>query len=318
MITHHASRITFLVLLLGLQHLAFLLQPCCFATEDPPNCDLSNGGAGNTSQGGINWAFGQAHVGDTVAVVPSFGMSLTACSADSVTGSVYIATGFLTNFLVNVHSYPTGGVMCPAGVQCEPGPYNVTITAPLVGAGVTSPNGSVGGAAKAVRAVENAVGLVNTIVGANVTDFHSASIAIVTPCIQVFKTCTTTNCVGTPVEFTGYVTNCGDITLTNVNVVDDRTASLFEPDGDPLPLPLTLTNGAVVQFKGSFTPVGSETATATNTLIVTAKDTTTIGGPYASVTNTVTAICTVTACTTCTCPCLIWNQPVRRQRYATR
>lgn len=287
------------------------------AVEDPPNCDLVNGGLGNTSAGAMAWVFNQAHIGDSVAVIPRFGMVSNACSADSVTGSVYIATGFLTNFLINTHSYPTGSVACPAGVQCEPGPYNVTITAPLVGAGVTSPYGSVGGLANAVRVVENASGLVNTIAGAEATDFHSASILIVTPCIEVFKICGT-NCVGAPVEFTGYVTNCGDINLTNVNVVDDRTASLFEPDGDPLPLPLSVAVGAVVQFKGSFTPLGSETVTATNTLTAWGTDTTTIGGPNASVTNTATAICSITPCTTCQCPCLFVENPRSLMRYASR
>lgn len=132
----------------------------------------------------------------------------------------------------------------------------------------------------------------------------------------MFKTCGISCASG--VAFTGYVTNCGDINLTNVTVVDDRTGSLFNLDGSALSQPFNLATAAVVEFMGSFVPSGAETVTATNTITVTGTDTTTIGGPNGSVTNTVTAICTITPCTTCTCPCLIWNESTRRNRYALK
>src|SRR5262245_19428225 len=53
--------------------------------------------------------------------------------------------------------------------------------------------------------------------------------AIVTPCIQVVKVCayppTFPTCfpAGANIDFIGYVTNCGDIRLTDVTVVDGRS-----------------------------------------------------------------------------------------------
>src|SRR6266705_2901051 len=76
------------------------------AIEDPPGCSLANGGAGNTSQGGINFNLMEAHVGDSVPVFPSLGMVNNACRAINVTGVVYVATGPLTSFLVNVSLNP--------------------------------------------------------------------------------------------------------------------------------------------------------------------------------------------------------------------
>jgi hypothetical protein len=294
---------------------SLVVSTAVLAVEDPPNCALVHGGLGNTSQGGINFTFSRAHVGDTVPVFPAFGMSVGACGAINVTGTVYIATGPLTNFLQNVTLSPDGAHFCPTGALCEPGPYNMLITAPMVGAGVSSPNGSLSGTAKSVKVVENAFGDVTVgVINDQLADFHSATIAIVTPCIEVFKTCGVSCALGA--NFTGYVTNCGDVTLTNIMVVDDRTASLFNLDGSALSQPLTLTNGQVANFMGSWVPSGAETSTATNTITVTGTDTTTIGGPNASVTNSVTAICTITPCTACQCPCLFVHRPTRGEQYA--
>ena len=124
------------------------------AVEDPPGCSLANGGRGNTSQGGINFNLAQAHVGDTVQVFPSLGMVSNACRAVSVTGAIYIATGLLTNFLENVTLDPGVLVSCPTNALCRPGPYFITLTPALVGATVTSPNGSANGSPNTVRVVE--------------------------------------------------------------------------------------------------------------------------------------------------------------------
>lgn len=287
-----------LILLLG-------FSTAVMAVEDPPNCSLENGGLGNTSVGGINFVLGQAHVGDTVSVFPGMGMVVNACKALNATGSVWIATGHLTNFMVNVTLNPDGLHSCPSDGLCEPGPYSFLITAPMVGAGVSSPNGSLSGVAKAVRAASNEDGTVQDIVDQQITGFHSATIGIVTPCIQVFKVCGV-NCIGSNiVNFTGYVTNCGDINLTNVTVVDDRTNTLYELDDDPLVQPFNLNIGATVSFKGSFVPLAEETSTATNTITASGTDTTTIGGPNASVTNTTTVVCNIVDCTEgCHCPFL--------------
>ena len=270
------------------------------AIEDPPNCSLAHGGAGNTSQGGINFNLAQAHVGDTIQVFPSLGMANNACRAISVTGAVYIATGPLTNFLVGVTLNPSELVACPANALCQPGPYNLTITPALVGAGVSTPLGGLPGVAKTVRAVENGSGIV--LAGDSneeLSDFHSASIQIVTPCLQVLRqfaypagqTCFPAN---ERIRFTGSVTNCGDITLTNVTVMDDRAGvmQLLNPaDGSPLVPPVALAPGAYAVFSNSFlpTPVEVSAGKATNSITTTGTDITVIGGPRASVTNNANA-----------------------------
>lgn len=274
------------------------------AIEDPPNCSLANGGQGNTSVGGLNFALSQAHVGDTVSVFPNLGMVVGACKSVNTTGAIYIATGHLTNFMENVTLDPDGVHTCPSDPLCQPGPYSFLITAPMVGAGVDSPNVSVPGVAKTVRAVENGIGTVKNTLDEQLTDAHVGSISIVTPCIQVFEICGR-SCIGDVVNFTGYVLNCGDITLTNVTAVDART-TLTQLDGSAWTQPFTLTNSQTVQFKGSFTPNGAEitSSMATNTITVMGTDTTAIGGPFASVTNSVTTICSITSCTNCLCVCL--------------
>src|ERR1043165_587615 len=139
--------------LIGLTAAAALVLPANVrAIEDPPGCSPSSGsgGLGNTSSGGIDFNFSQAHIGDTVQVLPRLGMVANACRAINATGAVYIATGPLTNFLINVTLDPGVLISCPANGLCQPGPYNVTLTAPLVGASVTSPNGSIPGVAKNV------------------------------------------------------------------------------------------------------------------------------------------------------------------------
>src|SRR6185436_3025100 len=132
------------------------------ADEFPIGCSLSGGGLGNTSQGGINFPISQAHVGDTVTVVPSLGMVLNACQAINATGSVWIATGRLTNFLINVTLDPGSLIECPADALCQPGPYSITITTNLVGADVRTPNGVTPGGASTVRAVQYGDGTVLT------------------------------------------------------------------------------------------------------------------------------------------------------------
>lgn len=279
------------------------------AVEDPPGCSLANGGAGNTSLGGINFNLAQAHVGDTVEVFPSLGMAPNACKADRVTGVVYIATGVLTNFLENVTLNPGEVVSCPADGLCRPGPYALLITPALVGADVSSPIGVAPGDPKSVRAVENGAGTVHSsITDEHLSDFHSASIEIVTPCIQVIKQWSYpagTNCfpIGAANLFTGYVTNCGDIPLTNVVVVDNRAGrlQLFDPiSGAEFSGNMPLPPGGYAVFANSFLPTSQETCAASvlSVITTTATDTTVIGGPHASVTNSsadISAICAVPA-----------------------
>src|SRR5438876_513310 len=114
----------------------FFAVPTMSAIEDPPNCSLAHGGLGNTSQGGISFTLAQAHVGDTVTLIPSLGMAAGACRAINATGSVWIASGRLTNFLVNVTLDPGVLIVCPANGLCRPGPYNLLLNPGLVGASI--------------------------------------------------------------------------------------------------------------------------------------------------------------------------------------
>lgn len=279
-------------------------QASALAVEDPPGCSLANGGAGNTSQGGINFSLAQAHVGDFVPVFPSLGMASNACKAVNATGVVYIATGPLTNFLVNVTLNPGPLISCPADGVCQPGPYLILITPALVGAAVNTPAGGVFAAPKTVRAVETGLGTV--LAGAfneQLSDLHSASIQIVTPCLQVFKTCDLPpgeSCIPPEamMRFRGYVTNCGDITLTNVTVGDSRAGpvQLFNPtNGAALSGNVILPRGAYAVFSNSFLPTLSETCagSAGSVTTATARDTTDIGGPNAAVTNSLTTACPI-------------------------
>src|ERR1051325_8451985 len=119
-ILHPSSFILLLALLLSLARVN--------AIEDPPGCSLQSGGGGNTSVGGINFNLSQAHVGDAVPAFPNLGMASSGCRAVNVTGVVYIATGPLTNFLINVTLDPGFPISCPGLAPCQPGPYNILIT----------------------------------------------------------------------------------------------------------------------------------------------------------------------------------------------
>ncbi len=262
------------------------------------------GGAGNTSMGGLNFSLAQAHLGDTVQVFPNLGMASNACRAINVTGVVYIATGPLTNFLVNVTLNPGTLVVCPTDTRCAPGPYHLLITPALVGASVLTPLGGAPGVAKTVRVAETGFGTV--LAGAfneQLSDFHTASIQIVTPCLQVVRTCDlppgqTCFPPDVPVRFRGYVTNCGDIMLTNVTAVDSRAGplQLFHPtSGAALTGNVTLPPGAFAVFSNSFLPTLSETCagSAASLVTATARDTTVIGGPNAAVTNVLSAVCSI-------------------------
>ncbi len=267
------------------------------AIEDPPGCSVPSGGKGETSQSGINFALAQAHVGDSVRVIPLFGMVSGACRAVNVTGSVYIATGRLTNFLNNATLDPGLIVTYP----CD-----ILLTPALVGAGVSSPHGSVPGVPKTVRVMENVDGTVlsgsfpQTLSGG----FHTASISIVTPAFQVIQHPTYPQgqkCfqAGSYVEYTGYVTNSGDITLTNVTIIDSRAGQiqlLHPADGQAFPTNVVLPPGASAVFSNGFMPTAEESiaGSATNLITATARDTTIIGGSNSFVTNSTTtasAIC---------------------------
>jgi hypothetical protein len=216
-----------------------------FADESPPNCSKTDGGQG-TSTTGLNFANTKAHIGDSVQVFPTLGMVAGACTAEHATGAVYIASGLLVTFLNDVELLPNNIFQCPTNTSppCAPGPYNVVITAALVGAGVNSPGGNINGVANNVRALQwsfsNQVRTGDPLETLDKLD--SASISIVNPCILVQKFCNlpagkTCFVPNDAIAFRGFVTKCGDITLTNVTVVDSRIGGLILLDpANGLPL----------------------------------------------------------------------------------
>src|SRR6266487_6095883 len=96
------------------------------AYEDPPGCSLNNGGTGATYESGLEFMFAQAHLGDAVPVFPKFGMDSLACRAIHVTGSVYIATGKMLNFLNDANIEP-GMLAYGTNPPCAPGNYSLQI-----------------------------------------------------------------------------------------------------------------------------------------------------------------------------------------------
>src|SRR5439155_525872 len=101
--------------------------------------------------------------------------------------------------------------------------------------------------------------------GSRVTDTASTTCSVATsPCIDVTKECDGAPfAIGNPIKFKGFVTNCGDVTLTGVVVVDDKAGAVLSAT--------TLAPGASVSYSGSYTPSGSlcgpftDTVTATGT-----------------------------------------------------
>ena len=318
---------------------AFVAPSCLFGDIFPAGCDKASGGQGNTDETSIGFIYHQAHLGDTVQVLPTLGMvgpklpqTGGACEALNATGSVYIASGLVVRFLDNVTLDPGFIYQCPTNTTppCTVGPYNVTIVNALVGADVTYPKGTIAGTPNSVRAVQWSF---SNKVRSNPSGFETLdrtdtdSISIVHPCIQVVKqrvlpqgrTCFVP---GDNALFNGYVTNCGDISLTNVIVNDSCTGRLILLDpvsGVPLATNaqggVTLAAGAFANYATSYTPsqAASCAGVPTNSVTATGTDTTAIGGPNASVTNSASATCPfcVTPCITVSLsnrvPTIVWT-----------
>jgi hypothetical protein len=136
--------------------------------------------------------------------------------------------------------------------------------------------------------------------------FHGSSIQIFAPQIQVTatgnlptgKSCFPTNGM---IQFRGVVANGGDITLTNIVAIDSRSGPLMLSDpltglplnpGNPT-APVSLPVGRYATFANSYSPTPQEIAagSATNTITVRGTDTSDVGGPRASVTNSVGVVC---------------------------
>jgi uncharacterized repeat protein (TIGR01451 family) len=268
----------------------------------------------------INFDTRSAHLYDTVQLFPVLGMVQGACEALNATGSIYIASGLLVRFLDNKTLDPGFVYECPTYTSppCTPGPYNITITPELVGAGVVYPEGSIAGVPDTVRALQWSIcSHVRSSQAFESFDFiDTDSIYVVHPCIAVVTQCllpTGRSCfnAGEAVVFTGYVTNCGNINLTNVIANGTQTGRLvFNDPVSGLPLStnsnggITLTVGSVATYRDSYVPTLTETCAGTTrqAVNVTGTDTSESGGPNASVTNSASATCSI-----CVVPGLVVN-----------
>jgi uncharacterized repeat protein (TIGR01451 family) len=133
-------------------------------------------------------------------------------------------------------------------------------------------------------ATVNAVGAVS---GQAVTDSDDATCTVsCTSCIDVTKQCTDAVDCNSDIPFSGTVTNCGQDTLNNVTVVDDKAGTVLGPT--------TLAPGASAQFSGTYT--GTLGQATTN--VVTASGTGAVSGQAVSDTASAT-------CNTPDCPCKV-------------
>src|SRR5207247_3033173 len=96
------------------------------------------------------------------------------------------------------------------------------------------------------------------------------------------------------ISYHGYVTNCGDIQLTNVTIVDSRPGPLIVlTNGFPAVPPFSLDVGGVLTFSGSYTSTLAEVCAGTATNTATASGTDIVGGPNATVTSSDTTNCPI-------------------------
>jgi uncharacterized repeat protein (TIGR01451 family) len=122
------------------------------------------------------------------------------------------------------------------------------------------------------------------------------SVNIFSPCIHVTKQCNGGPFgYGQPISFVGTVTNCGDVVLGNVTVVDDQAGTLISG--------LVLQPGQGTNFTANYNPSGNLCGPFTNNVTATGLAPLTIP---ATVSSTASAVCTVisSACinVTKTCP----------------
>ncbi|MHB8523233.1 MAG: DUF7507 domain-containing protein, partial [Limisphaerales bacterium] len=124
-----------------------------------------------------------------------------------------------------------------------------------------------------------------SLCGVAVTNSASSTCPILTtPGIAITKACPPQPVTaGGTLEYTGTVTNTGNVTLTNVIVVDNHPAP-----NTPVLGPITLAPGAGTNFAGSYTAALDACAT-TDTLIATGNN----GSTGLPVTNSVSATCPI-------------------------
>jgi hypothetical protein len=287
-------------------------------------CGTGLGGAISLNTGG------PVHIGDTITITGILaGNQPTSLAASNITAWLLLPNGTTNKAMENVN-LPAGttcdsvngvagaGFLCPgnitigAGVSgtCDSFPTTYTVRAQDVGQGVTFAatgvngfqfNCSQPGQPKKIVFEEAVLG---QTVQANPQAASACPVQIlqvIFPGIAITKNCVN-QCtpIGSPIQFSGVVTNTGDVTLNSITVTDDPNATItfstttflgnsFPANGDPATA--VLAAGDSVSFTGSYTPSGTAAALCgpfTDTIQVTGADITGF-----TVTNTATATCHV-------------------------
>ena len=211
----------------------------------------------------------------TIITAPSIAATLACPAQPAVPGGLITYTGTVTNSgnvtLVNVTVVDgQSGAILPVGSLLVHASASFSVT------NITPTNGC---------SVSNMVTVAgnDSCTQAYVTNTASATCPLVTtPGIKVTKSCPTQSVApGQLFVFTGSVSNSGNVTLTNIVVVNDQPAS-----NTPVVTVASLAPGAVAGFRGSY-PAPTN-CSATDTL-------TAIGQSLCgvAVTNTATATCPI-------------------------
>ncbi len=199
----------------------------------------------------------------TVATAPNIAVTLTCPPTQVATGGLITYSGTvrntgnvaLSNIMV-VNNQPAPNTVVFSVGSLAPGAstnFNATFTAPSDACSVAS---TVTASASDVCAA--------TVVTANAT---ATCPLVVTPRIVVSQSCPAVPvALGGLLTFSGTVSNAGNVTLTNVAVVNDHSGSA------PVFTVATLAPGAVAAFTGSYTVPNNNACSITSTVTASAND----------------------------------------------
>lgn len=112
----------------------------------------------------------------------------------------------------------------------------------------------------------------------------SATCSAPFPCLKVTKVCTDASAIGQPIQYSGTVTNCGNLTISDITL-EDIAGALKDY---PTPQGFTLNPGGYVTYSGSYIP-----STSPSTDTVTAKGIYTWNSASYFIEDSASATCTI-------------------------
>lgn len=112
----------------------------------------------------------------------------------------------------------------------------------------------------------------------------SATCSAPFPCLKVTKVCTDASATGQPIQYSGTVTNCGNLTITNITLEDVAG----DKKDYPTPQGFTLNPGSYITYSGSYIP-----STSPSTDTVTAKGIYTWNSASYFIEDSASATCTI-------------------------